>query len=211
MKSNTRILKFIAIAAAVAGSIQVTSAAGLLGQRYVSGTVDWLFPDEGAIDTGNGLTALINQPLSSNVDLTLSYSYLDSGIDFPVGEGEVNSVDASYQTALFGVTFYTPVQSFKGYARLSAGLLRMQIDGDGENDGMYAIEIGAEVPAGEKATLTPYIAWKNTFDDDLGDEGLWVFGALAEFEVSPKWSLLARVQIDEDSDWGLSGGAAFRF
>jgi hypothetical protein len=211
MKSNTRILKFVALAALVAGSVPVASAAGLLGQRSVSGTYDWLHLDEPGIKDGRGFTLALNQPLSTNIDLGVSYSYLDSGFYVPIGEGETTELDVSGQELMFGATYYAPVQAAKVYGRVSAGWFRTNVAGDGDNDGLYRLEVGAEFAAGAKATLTPFITWENTFDEDLDHNGVWTYGALAEFEVATQWSLLAKATFDEDSTWGLSAGFAFRF
>ena len=127
MKSNTRILKFVALAALVAGSVPVASAAGLLGQRTVSGTYDWLLVDEPGIKDGRGFSVALNQPLSTSIDLGVSYRFLDSGFYVPVGEGDSTELDVSAQELMFGATFYAPVQAAKVYGRVSAGWFRTNV------------------------------------------------------------------------------------
>lgn len=211
MKSNTRILKFVAIAALVAGSVPAASAAGLLGQRYAGATFDWVLPDNDMVDDGRGLTLVLNQPLSQNIDLSVSYSYLDTGADVDFGEGGIGHFDASSQNVMFGGTFYTQAGTMKPFISLSAGWLGTRIAGEDENDGVYSIAPGIEVPAGDKASLTLYASWNNTFDDDLEDNGVWDFGAIAEFELTSTWSALVKTNLDEDSNWGISAGALVRF
>ena len=211
MKSNTRILKFVAVAALVAGSVPMASAAGLLGQRYAGATFDWVFPDDDFVDDGRGLTLQLNQPLTQNIDLALSYSYLDTGASVDVGEGGTVSIDASAQNVLFGGNIYLQQGTMKPFIGLNLGWLGTKIDGSTDNDMVYQIVPGVEIPAGDKATLTLYAAWNDYFDNEDEDDGTWTFGALAEFEVSTQWSVLVRTSLDDDSNWGLSAGALVRF
>ena len=216
MKSNTRILKFLAAAAIAASTVSVASAAGLLGQRYAAGTFDWVLWDNdelpgGDIDDGKGISLTLNQPLSSNVDLSVDYSYLDTGGSVDFGEGDIYDFDASSQALTFNGTFYMPANGFKPFIKVGAGWAWSKIDGDTDNDAVYQIVPGVEIPAGQKASLTLFAAWQDYFDNEDGDDGAWDFGALAEFEVSAKWSVLVRGTVDDDSNYGLSAGALVRF
>lgn len=211
MKSNTRILKFVAVAALVAGSVPVVSAAGLLGQRYAGATFDWVFPDDNWVDDGRGVTLVLNQPLSQYIDLSASYSYLDTGADIDLGEGEIGSIDASSQNLLFGTTLHAEYNSVKPFVGLSLGWLGTKIDGSTDNDMVYQITPGVEIPAGDKASLTLFASWNDYFDNEDEDDGSWNFGAAADFDLTSTWSLLTKVTIDEDSNWGLSAGALVRF
>ena len=211
MKTNTRIVKFIAAAALLASTAPVASATGLLGQRYASATFDWVFPDDNRVDDGRGVTLGLNLPLTTNIDLSLNYSYLDSGADFEVGEGETISVDASGQSLMFGGTFYMPAGNVKPFISAGLGWQGIKVDNETDNDMTYQIVPGVEIPAGDRATLTLYAAWSDYFDNEPEDDGVWTFGALAEFEVSTQWSVLVRTTLDDDSNWGLSAGALVRF
>jgi len=216
MKSNTRILKFVAIAALAAGSVPAASAAGLLGQRYAAATFDWALWDNGDVDggkieDGHGITLALNQPLAENVDLALSYSYLDAGGRVDLGEGDVAEFDISAQSLLFGGTFYMPVGTVKPFIAANLGWARTRAAGNTDNDAVYQIVPGVEIPAGDRASLTLFAAWNDYFDNEVEDDGSLNFGALAEFEVSSKWSVLARTSIDDDSNWGISVGALVRF
>lgn len=214
MKSNTRILKFVALAALAAGSVPAASAAGLLGQRYAAATFDWVLWDNVAdtkIDDGHGITLGLNQPLSQNVDLTLSYSYLDAGARVDFGEGGVAEFDISSQSLLFGGTFYMPAGGVKPFIAVNAGWAGTKAAGSTDNDAVYQIVPGVEIPAGDKASLTLFAAWNDYFDNEDEDDGAWNFGALAEFQVNSQWSLLAKTSVDDDSNWGISAGALVRF
>lgn len=210
MKSNTRILKIVAAAALVAASIPGASAAGLVGQRYAAATFDWVFPDENAVDDGRGFTLALNQPLTQAIDLSLSYSYMDTGADVDLGEG-TGHVDASGQNLLFGGAYHLQAGTVKPFISVGAGWMRTNVAGETDNDAIYQIAPGVEVPAGEKASLTLFAAWNDYFDNEPEDDGYWNFGAIAEFEINPKWSVLVRTTIDDDSNWGLSAGALVRF
>jgi len=216
MKSNTRILKFVAAAALVAGTVSVSSAAGLLGQRYVGATFDWVLWDNdelpgGDLDDGRGLSLTFNQPLSSNVDLSLDYSYLDAGGTLDLGEGDIYNFDASSQAVTFNATFYMPAGNVKPFVKAGAGWAWAKIDGDSDNDTIYQIVPGVEIPAGEKATLTLFAAWQDYFDNESEDDGFFTFGATAEFALNDKVSLLATGSVDDDSNYGISAGAILRF
>jgi opacity protein-like surface antigen len=234
MKKNTRTLKFVAAIAVVAGCSSVASAAGLLGQRYAGATFDWALFDNDLvdgvkIDDGHGISLTLNQPLSSNVDLSIDYSYLDAGARIPPGEGEGGYEPTSFsspagyledgtyvfdiasQVVSFNGTFYMPAGDLKPFISVGAGWLWTKADGSTDNDAIYQIAPGVEIPAGDKASLTLFAAWQDYFDNEEEDDGSWNFGAIAEFEVSSKWSLIARGSVDEDSNYGLSAGAVVRF
>jgi opacity protein-like surface antigen len=234
MKTNTRILKFVAAAAIVAGCSSVASAAGLLGQRYAGATLDWVLFDNdlvnGAkIDDGRGFSLTLNQPLSSNVDFSVDYSFLDSGGRIPPGEGNGDYgpeslsrpagftddgsyvFDAASQALTFNATFYMPAGNVKPFIKVGAGWAWTKIEGRSDNDAVYQIVPGVEIPAGDKASLTLFAAWQDYFDNEIEDDGSWDFGAVAAFDVSAQWTVLARGSVDEDSNYGISAGALFRF
>lgn len=206
MKTNTRILKLVASVALVASSVSVASAAGLLGQRYAAATYDWVLWDENAIDDGHGITLTLNQPLSSNIDLSVDYSYLDTGVSTEAG-----SFDMSGQTLAFNGTYYMPAGNMKPFIKAGAGWAWTKIAGETDNDMIYQIVPGIEIPAGEKASLTLFAAWQDYFDNEAEDDGTWDFGAIAEFAVSSQWSVLVRGSVDDDSNYGFSAGALLRF
>jgi hypothetical protein len=217
MKSNTRILKFVAAAALVTGSVSVASASGLLGQRYAGATFDWVLWDEdevpagSSIDDGKGISLTLNQPLSSNVDLSVDYSYLDTGASIDLGEGGAYDFDASSQALTFNATFYMPAGNMKPFVKVGAGWGWSKIDGDTDNDAIYQIVPGVEIPAGDKASLTLFAAWQDYFDNEGEDDGSWDFGAIAAFDVSAQWTVLVRGSVDDDSNYGISAGALVRF
>ncbi len=206
MKSNTRILKFVAAAVLVTGSLPVASAAGLLGERYAAATFDWVFPDDNDVDNGRGVTLTLNQPLTTSIDLALTYSYLDTGANFGFG-----NIDISGQNLMFGGTYHMQAQGMKPFIGVSAGWLGTKVDGSTDNDTVFQIVPGVEIPAGEKASLRLYAAYSDYFDNEPEDEGVWSFGAVADFDINETWGLLTEINLDEDSNWGLSFGALVRF
>ena len=229
MKSqNIRIVQTIALAAGIAAGASTASAAGLLGQRYVSATADYVhWDDDTGLENAWGLSAAYNQPLSKTFDLSLGLSHLKSDLEFFGGDISASAID-------FAGTWFTNAANGKLYVRGGIGWARVDVDlsivldestvgvppvaaqvpgGDGSaNDDFtfYGLETGLELAVGDKATITPFVAYSHPFKSEDGD-GAWDFGVKSDYDITKSTSVLVSAAIDDDSNVQVSAGFVFRF
>lgn len=209
---NKRIVSMLALAATVAAGASTASAAGLLGQRYVSATLDYIFWDddpvlvvdefEVTLDDGLGATIVYNQPLANSLDLSLSYAYLSSDL-------ENTSISIHQHDIDFGATWYTPVANGRVFVAGELGWARASSQGESDSTTTWGIATGYEFPIGSAASATPYIAYTDFFESEY--DGGFSFGIIGEFELQQGLSLLMSAYGNDDSDFGVSGGLLFRF
>jgi hypothetical protein len=225
-RQKIRVLQTIALAAGIAAGASTASAAGLLGQRYVSATLDYVnWDDEAFVDDGWGGSLVYNQPLNKSIDLSLNYSHLKSD----AGEGHI-SADA------FGFlgTWYTNAANGKlylrgdiGWAKTSSNLVVFPIDSEGttppvaaqvpggnglfdDDFTFYALETGLELALGDKASITPFVAYAHPFHNNDGN-GSWDFGVKSDYDITNSTSVLVSAAVDDDSNLQFSAGFVFRF
>ncbi len=208
-KQNIGLLTTIALAASLATGASTASAAGLLGQRYIDATLDYVFWDnDSGLDHGLGVTVDYNQPLTNSLDLTAAYSYLSS--DISNTSTSVKGNDLS-----FGAHWFMPAANGKfftggklGWSKASANLI-----GSGNNlsesTTYWLIDAGYEFPIGSGSSATPYISYSHAFK--RGFSGTFEYGIYGEFDLSGTTSLLMKVNGNDDSDFGVSGGVVYRF
>lgn len=202
-KQNISILTTIALAASIAAGASTASAAGLLGQRYVGATLDYVFWDnDTALEDGLGVTVKYNQPLNKSIDLSLGYSYLSSDIDGT--SASVNGNDIN-----FGATWFTPAANGKFFTALELGWFKASSSGVSDSTTYWEVAVGYEFPIGASASATPYVSYGRPFDS--GYSGTFEYGIIGEFEVGNGMSLLIGANGNDDSDFGASAGFAFRF
>ncbi|MGH8020034.1 MAG: hypothetical protein ACREIA_17500 [Opitutaceae bacterium] len=193
--------KLLVLAASAAALVTITHA-GILGERSLAATYDYAIIDEEGIDDARGLSLVYRQPVATGVDIDAGYSFLDSGVE---------GIDIDGHEAFATGTFYVTNQASKPYAR--AGLIWVEAEaGDfSEDDFGYMAEAGIEWQPNAALTLVPYVRWTDGFDDDDVADGTFSGGLLADYAFNSKWSAVARGELDDDSDAGLSLGARFRF
>jgi hypothetical protein len=207
-------LQTIALAAGLAVSASVASAAGQVGQRYLKATLDGVFwDDDSGLDDGIGGTLTFNQPLAKNFDLGLGYSHLRSDLpDIDDGEGgEIDGGDITGDVFSFSGTWFTPAANGKLFVRGTIAWSDLDFDvtiGD-DDEWLWALETGLEIPLGQRATITPYISYTDGFDGSI--DGIFDFGVMADFDVTSRTSIVVGASINDDSDVELNGGVVFRF
>jgi len=202
-KQHISILTTIALAATLAAGASTASAAGLLGQRYFGATLDYEFWDnDSGLDDGLGVTLKYNQPLNKSIDLSLGYSYLSSDIT-----GSSTSVHGNDFN--FGATWFTPAANGKFFTGVELGWAKASAGGFSDSSTYWTIAAGYEFPIGSGASATPYVSYNDYFES--GFDGTFEFGVIGEFELGSGTSLILAARGNDDSDFGVSGGVAFRF
>ena len=210
MKDKTHMtrIRYLAIAGLFAGGACIATAAtpggdaGLLGERYVGATIDYVVFDGDALDDGLGLSLVYNNPLNEEIDLAVTYSYL--------GSEAYDSVNVSSHTLLAGATFHAPLGQGRALLRAELGVSRLKAGGS-ETEIPYAVTLGYELPIGGEFALTPFLTWSDLVDSDLDVDGTFDIGVLASWRVSETLDLIGSVTRNDDSDVGLSLGVAYRF
>jgi hypothetical protein len=213
-RKNIRMLQTIALAAGLAASASIASAAGQVGQRYLEATLDGVFwDDDSGLDDGIGGSLTYNQPLAKNFDLGLGYSHLNSDLpDIDDGEGgEIDGGSLDSDLLFFSGTWFTPAANGKLFVRGAVAWSNLDADiviGD-DDEWLWALETGLEIPVGQRAAVTPYIAYTDGFDGDI--DGIFDFGVRGEIDIATRTSLVVDASINDDSDIGLKGGVVCRF
>jgi hypothetical protein len=233
MKNTTRILAILAASAGAFACASQAGAAGLLGQRYAGATFDYQFIDD-TIDVGEGLAAIdlddpmglslsYNQPLAKSLDLGVQYSFLTSGAGYS-GESLTVDADATLHQVFAGVTWFSDQNpKMKPFVTGAVGWMMMDLDvswreeGEGtyfgnesssDDEFVWVVRAGVEFPIGDKFAVAPMVEYLDGFDSDMEDT--FSYGAYAEYELG-KWSVVAKIMIDDDSNTMVSAGVTFGF
>lgn len=202
-KKPIRILNTAALVAGLAVALPATAtAAGQLGERYLSATFNWVDIDEAGLRNGKGSILEFNQPVSERFDMTASYSYLYTRLRTTRAklDGHELFLDGTYLFSQEGI---------KPYARAGIGWARAGGAGLRTSDWLYGAETGLEIPGGEKVSVTPHLRWVDGFRGRV--DGTLEVGVRGEVALGEKTSLIGRVARDDDKDWTASVGMLFRF
>lgn len=207
-KTHKTCIRHLAIAGLCAGAASLASAAapggdaGLLGERYVGATIDYVVFDGDALDDGIGVTLAYNNPLNEEIDLSVTYSYL--------GSEAYDSTNVTSHALLVGATFHSQMGQGRGLLRVELGVNRLKAGGS-ETEIPYALTLGYELPLNAEFALTPFVTWSDLVDSDLDVDGTFDLGVLASWRVSETLDIVGTVTRNDDSDLGLSAGVAYRF
>lgn len=174
---------------------------GVLGHNLANFSLSYVDIDDSSVDaTAFNLT--LNQGLRTGVDTLFEYNYLRSE---NTGVGRI-----SEQKLNFGGRAYTNYKGFKpfvdggiGWAWLKAPL------GLSDNSFLVFGSVGAEFQVTPELTITPSIRYwyptRNSVDD------AWDFGVKANYWVSEKIALTAKISMDDDQSIEYGLGFNYRF
>ena len=179
------------------GAVQTeTTAAGLLGKRYVEAGLGWVDYRHSSRD-GFGAGVDVNVPVHTNIDVNLSYqhSYVQNWIN--IGDYVGTSV-----------TGYFTRGDSKPYARLGLGYSWSQswIDSD---HGVWNGEVGIERSVNDKVSASFSVG----YDDDFRShsDGLWNVAVGGTYAFCPKVVGTAKISYIEYGSVGYTVGLAYRF
>ncbi len=80
---------------------------------------------------------------------------------------------------------------------------------DDDSSVPFAVIAGYERPIGKRFAVTPFISWADAINSDV--DGTFGYGVLGEWRMRGALSLIGSVEFDDDHNYGVSLGAAFRF
>ncbi|MDR2982872.1 MAG: hypothetical protein LBV12_11575 [Puniceicoccales bacterium] len=211
--------------------------AGLIGRSYIYATYDYVNYDDDVLDNTNGATVRANFPLINWLDIGVQYSYQGADDQY-TGYGIIDASgttayllyddDLSANFFWADLTFHTTLTSvfnIKPYARAAIGVAyydyevsardfydhSITYEGLGWDDtvGMYATEIGVEIPIGKIVTISPFAGARWYFDSDYDSE--YLFGGRLNVYLTYGFGLTAAVYTDTDSNMYASAGLSFSF
>ena len=180
-------LAFGLIAAAVSHAQTTpagTSGLGLLGNRYTELSVG-LQDIKHLSDHGYSVGASANNPLIPGVlDAGGSYSY--SWIRGPF-RGHANTV-SGYTTA------YAPFNGVKPFAGAALGYQWSSFGSGGSDDqALWGLTAGVEIPAGPGVTITPRINYADDFESTRNSSQAWTFQVEANYWFSASSAVFGSV------------------
>ncbi len=193
-------VKAVLIAASSAFLINSASA-GVLGERAVTATFDYVAYDDDALDDGLGVTVGYRQAVATGIDIDVALTYLDSGFD--------GGPSVDLRGAGLGGTFYVTNQATKPFVAVGLSWANIQAFGSSENEVFYSVAAGVEFKASDALTLIPYVAWDDAFDSDI--EGSGSVGLNADYSIDTAWSTVLGASISDDGDLGFSLGVRIKF
>jgi len=208
MNLTKNIALAISLLAAAAGNAQTPAGnSGLLGTRYTELSFG-LQDIKHLSDHGYAAGALANNPLIPGVlDAGASYSY--SWIRGPF-RGHANTVGA-YANA------YVPFNGVKPFA--GAGLAYQWTSftfGGSDDQGLWGLTAGVEIPAGPGLTFTPRVNYGDDFESSRNSTQVWTFQVEGNYWFSASSAVFASIGKSEvrrsslDS-WNYEIGLRARF
>lgn len=179
------------------------SAAGLLGERYVSASYDHTFTESSSYGDGSGLTVFYNHPLCENVDLGGRYSYRawDAKTDW--------ASDFSDQRLEAVATAFGPPELDRIWVQVGAGLGMVEHGDDDTTNFAWSALFGTEYGLGATGVLQPYAGWNDVLND--GDTTTFVYGVKLIFSAGEKIGVQVKVEGDHHYNATLSLGVVGRF
>jgi opacity protein-like surface antigen len=206
--TNSNILALATVLVAGASS---AFAAGQLGERFIGIGYTQVDFDGDFLEDGKGGTLHINMPLTKTVDLSASYSFMSS--ETPTGLSAGSTYDVDAKEAFFSASFYFVGSKAKPYLRPGIGWAKAEAQGSGirvdEDEAVYDVEAGVEVPVGDRVAITPFVGWSDAFDSDY--EGTFRYGVMADIDVTKSLGVVLGVTGDDDDDITYGIGALIRF
>jgi hypothetical protein len=202
MKQNTNIKTLIFAAAVSLGAVSVAPAqsapamapapspapteplGGLLGSRYTEIGYNYIDLTGPGPKDANGFAVAFNQPLRSNLDLTLDYDWARThyaGDHFTQQDAEI------------GATAYSSLTWGRPFALAAVGWEWGRGGGISDDSFRYKLGVGTEIPVARPVVITPFVNFvrETGFNDNEVD-----FGVKAAYRVTKDWSVTARVQYD---------------
>lgn len=201
------ILAALAIAAGSNAFAQTESSAsaGLLGQRFISGsflTED--FRKSGSLDNAFGGSVDANIPLTANLDFGLGYSYERLSDVFTAREQLISaSLRPHFDVAQNTKLFADVVLGHAWYKETGTGYT------DTDNVGFLAIGVGAQIAVGPKTALLARVAYNTLLEG--GDEENMTYTVGANHWFTQKVGGLLSVTFDEDFSVIYQAGVTVRF
>lgn len=215
MNKNKFLIFVAAFAATVSASAQqaTTSAAsgssnGLLGQRYVDVGLAVTDFRNSTLDNGYSGSVAVNLPLTVNLDAAFGYGYeriTDKSLGFEIkGTGHTIAARLAAYTQFAGVKPFA--DAVLGYSWVEASALGIKVD---EDDGIYALGAGVEIPFEPSMTLTARVGFSDSFDGDTS--GAWTLSLGLDRWFTNKFGAGIGVAFQEDEAVTFGLSARFRF
>jgi opacity protein-like surface antigen len=189
-----------AVSSAPAATVDAGSR-GVLGHNLANLGFSYVDIDDSSIDA-MAYNLTLNQGLRTGVDTLFEYNYLRSE---NTGVGRISEHKVN-----FGGRAYTNYNGFKpfvdggiGWAWLKAPL------GLSESSFIVFASVGAEFQACPDVTITPAVRYWYAANSSV--DNVWEFSVKANYWVTEKLAITAKLGIDDDqnSEYGL--GVNFRF
>ena len=153
-----------------AQSPTVSSANGLLGQRYVEASVGAIDP-HGSSDYGFSGDVSVNLPVQAGLDVGFGYTYNRLNADLSPGLFKLRQRDHTLSSTLTGYSNFGNVRPFAGlgvgyqWSRAKLDFSSARIFDTRDDDAVWGAGLGVEVPVGA-LTLSPSISYQDTFSSD---------------------------------------------
>jgi len=144
----------------------------------------------------------LNQGIQTGIDTLFEYNYLrseDTGVG-RVSEHKVN----------FGGRAYTNYQGFKPFVDGGIGWVWEKAPlGLSDNSFLLFASVGAEFQATPDLTITPAVRYWYATRNSIGD--VWEFSVKANYWLTEKLALTAKISRDDDQTMEYGLGINFRF
>lgn len=205
MQSQSKLLRrWLGGALALATTVAVVRAEGLLGQTYVGATLDLIDFDDRLLRNGRGFSVFANVPLSAGLDFGAQLEWAGAKARPPLGGLKIDGFSAGS-----AVTYYTDLTGVRPYARAAAGWAWVKSGPARDNSFIYGVEVGAELPLGNRFALTPFLGWSDAASFSNADTV--DYGVRGSWEWDRSWSLVGELSRNDDSDLTLGLGVVYRF
>lgn len=197
-----------AILAAVgllAGSaLAAADGAGLLGRQHVTASFGYVDLD-GSAQSLRSYRALINQPVADGVDVFAEFDYLRSQ-----GLGGVSLAGRhySFKTASVGARGFLASGAVRPFVEALAGWTWFSSPFWDENSFQWSAGAGVEFSFAQRWSVAPQVRYVDPVDLFTGER--WQYGLRADVVLTPKLSLTAAIERNDDRDTEYRLGATWR-
>lgn len=176
--------------------------AGLIGKQYAGLTVFTEDVQHADVGQGYGTGLIANFPLAPSLDLSLSASY-EKFNDVHLTDKRLGATLVAYKE-LSGVKVFADGSLSNTWQSIKFADQRLT-----NNDGIYALGVGVEVPIASATALFGRVAYNRYFDQANGD--YWTFSFGLNHWISEKLGLVIAVTAYEDDSIVYGAGVNLRF
>ncbi|WP_438480558.1 hypothetical protein [Oleiharenicola lentus] len=174
---------------------------GLIGQTYAGVTYSYINIEDSSVHA-DSYGFQYNQGLSSGLDGRLTYDYTQSG--------KISGTRIKEQTFGAALRAFSNAYSWgKPYIEGGAGYIWQKYANVKDDSFYWQVSGGVELQLAPAFTLTPFVQYADA--PDLGSEGVWNFGAKANYWVNSEWAVTAGIVRDDDKNTTYTLGTNFRF
>lgn len=169
---------------------------GLLGKRYVEAS--FIVTDTQHVsETGYGLGASVNMPITSNVD---------AGVLFTHNWSEGGDKANEFQDLAGHVTVYQVCGDFRPFATATLGYQWWATS----NDPWYQLDVGSEYLVTERLSVSAQVSWSEFLAGNWNG-GEWGAGGRAHYWLTKNLATSATAAYTEGGTWTYRLGVVFQF